>query len=366
MHKFSFFTVSFLSRLLLSAVGLSSLACRNEGADSGTESVTALTPVRDQGRIGFCWAYAITAMVESEYKARTGRTIILSPEAIGMQRLVQSFADIFEYANSELKSGKSPNEIENFIGNAFKTFDAKSGEFILSNSSRNIDQSNNLKDSLKLVETYGFIPESVWHEKFPDIDTLYTKVVSMQRGFFELLREKKGQMPTSLEILTKVIGLGLTSVPPYGGFEFEGKQYTSQSFMRDVINYSGNNYTIIKAKNPDDSKKLLNIIRESIDHGHPAVLGFSISRALLKGNHFISPSGPFVHNGIHFVLATEFVTNLGKPAVKFKNSWGFSDGTDEGGIKVNSNDGFYTADEDYLIAGSKYHLSAIISKVYKK
>ena len=50
------------------------------------------TPARDQGSVGFCWAYALTGWIEGEL-ALKGRRVSLSPEYNGFYNLYYQLRD---------------------------------------------------------------------------------------------------------------------------------------------------------------------------------------------------------------------------------------------------------------------------------
>lgn len=122
-------------------------------SQSGTSTVdTANTTVKSQGAIGYCWSYAAVAMIESDYKKRTGRDVDLSEEALGF----------FHFAD-QLKAAMDKNLAENKAD-----FTLAQGGFI-----NGTQKKLGSKDAFALVERWGLIPESRWSVKFEDkIDTI--------------------------------------------------------------------------------------------------------------------------------------------------------------------------------------------------
>ena len=78
-------------------------ACRKETAADTSAVETANTSIKTQGQIGFCWAYAAVAMIESRYKQRTGKDIDLSEEALGFFHYAETLQS---FMNSKLKRGE--------------------------------------------------------------------------------------------------------------------------------------------------------------------------------------------------------------------------------------------------------------------
>ena len=63
-----------------------------DGEETAPESVDwrdrgAVTPVKNQGACGSCWAFASIAMMEAYYKNKTGQLIELSPQYSRLFRL---------------------------------------------------------------------------------------------------------------------------------------------------------------------------------------------------------------------------------------------------------------------------------------
>ena len=76
-----------LAACVLSACGPT---VENTNTQSKIDSVEIpQTPVENQNRIGFCWAYAAVGLIESDFKVRTGDTLQLSEEALGFYRMLE-------------------------------------------------------------------------------------------------------------------------------------------------------------------------------------------------------------------------------------------------------------------------------------
>jgi hypothetical protein len=318
--RFEFKKLGFLAASVL-LVG-----CRPNGERTEPSAVTeavniSQTAGRDQGSIGFCWSYAIMGLLEGEYKARTGKSLVLSPEAIGAVRLVQSFKYLFVDAIHAKENGESIEKIEADIGERFRSLSS-----LTSKKEREekweLNQAEYVNQALVFIEKYGLIPESAWKEKFSTEEELIQKVFLVKQGFFQLLR-KSAKVPTDDEILKSVVSVAFQNQIPFEDFEFEGKRFTAKSFASDVVGFKKSNFQHRFVSSQEELESALQDIKKSLISGHGAVVNINMDREQpLEGTHRYRGTsiGSISNHFPHVVLVTDFVNQGGQP--------GFQPGTD--------------------------------------
>jgi hypothetical protein len=344
---------------LLATLGISALlfmsACKGDkqSSESGTSAVdTANTAVKNQGAIGYCWSYAAVAMIESDFKKRTGREVDLSEEAIGFFHFAEQLKATMDYNLS--------NDKEEFI--------LTEGAFINGTSKK-----MGSKDAFSLIERWGLIPESQWNVKFEDEIDKKLAISSIQEGFLELQEKIRGkqtsvQMNQIFEVLTKE---AFPSIPPVDGFNNGSGQMNAVQYARNVIGFRPNAYqdVYIDQANAQFLESTLERVKKSLADGN--VVGITISMPAdsewgnrIRGTRFAGFGQPFALEGAHAMTITDFKNSdsvfgpvpdveqeISKKidsgfAFKLKNSWGSQSGRNEFGQVVRT--GFYDMDITYI------------------
>lgn len=330
-------------------------ACKGDkqSSESGTSAVdTANTEVKSQGAIGYCWSYAAVAMIESDFKKRTGREVDLSEEAIGF----------FHFAE-QLKATMD----ENLRTNS-KVFKLTEGGYINGTSKK-----MGSKDAFALIERWGLIPESQWNIKFEDEIDKELAILSIEEGFLELQEKIRGkqtsvQMNQIFEVLTKE---AFPSIPPVDGFNNGSGQMNAVQYARNVIGFRPNAYqdVYIDRGNVQLLESTLERVKKTLADGN--VVGISISMPAdsewgnrIRGTRFAGFKQAFDLDGAHAMTITDFKNSDGVfgpvPDVeqevskkidsgfvfKLKNSWGSQSGRNEFGQVVRT--GFYDMDITYI------------------
>lgn len=357
--------VTFNSLAFIVAGLLLSTACMNGGkqGQSDTSTVdTANTSIKSQGVIGYCWSYAAVAMIESDFKKRTGRDVDLSEEALGF----------FHFAE-QLKAAMDDNLKFN------KTdFTLTQGGFI--NGTR---KELGSKDAFALVERWGLIPESQWSVKFEDrIDTAIA-LDSIKENFLELQAKIQGkQTSVQLNQIFEILTDGaFPSLPPVDGFDNGSGQMNAVQYARNVIGFRPGAFedVWIDARNAKtELEGTLQRVKKTLADGN--VVGISISmpsnsdwRQRIQGSRFLGFGREFALDGAHAMVITDFknaggaygpVPNASEEVAKsidsslqfrLKNSWGSTTGINEFGQVIQT--GFYDLDMAYVVdvLRSKYY-----------
>jgi hypothetical protein len=316
------------------------------------------TPIRNQMKVGFCWAFATTALMESRYKTRTGQDIELSPESIGFYRMAQGLHAAMQGKSvADVLALFVPGGIEGYL----------------------IKDTENSGDALALAETYGVVPESVWSFKF-DTEEKHSSVIrALQGGLWKLVQRKllRGKSPSDItldEIIADVMTVdGAFPSQPPRAFDFANRHMTSVEFMHDFLQFQPSDYGIQSVASDADFEKLIKSTKVSLAHRVPVIIGFPVNIDLLNGDTFSGKSAgsdvDITKHGGHAVLITDFINNGGKEGeitqpeitaavdapsselsyVILKNSWGTEAKTNESGVVIRgSKTGYYKMDREYL------------------
>jgi hypothetical protein len=332
-------------------------ACKEgkQTSDSEASAVdTANTTVKFQGEIGFCWSYAAVAMIESDYKKRTGREIDLSEEAI-------AFFHFAEQLKAKMDWNLRWNE---------KEFELSDGGWINGTSKK-----MGSKDAFSLIEHWGLIPESQWIIKFEDELKKKKAIDSINKNFLSLQEKIRGkqtsvQMNQIFEILTKE---AFASVPPVDGFNNGSGQMNAVQYARNVIGFRPGAFQDVALKSNEPTivvMSTLQRVKQALADGNVVGISISMPERLewaqrVQGTRFVGMGKPFVLKGGHAMVVTDFknsggvfgpVADVGEEVSKeiepglvfrLKNSWGSQTGRNEFGQVVKT--GFYDMDIMYIV-----------------
>jgi hypothetical protein len=351
------------SSIFLAAISVSVVACGPQSSpNNGKSSVDSVeipqTPVENQDRIGFCWAYATVGLIESDFKLRTGKELQLSEEALGFYRMVEGI-----YYLTQNLTGQ--DLADNIAQDTFQGWVLKSTE---------------IPDSFDLVKTYGVVPESVWKYKFNDENGVEKMVASIRKSLSRLVFDTPNPRTISrAKIISDVIltSGAWTSEPPKS-FEVDGTRYTPKTYL-ESLEFNPLSYASVTADKPEDVEKVIRATKRALVRGVSVPLGFPVNVDRLKADTFsgkgvdLNKGENFFRDGGHAVLIDDFVNLGGKQGalpvaellqeflrptqdldyLVFKNSWGTDAKTNESGVVVRgSKTGFYKIDRDYLVGSA--------------
>ena len=333
------------------------------GSDLKTVDIPQ-SPVENQAAVGFCWSYATMGLIESRYKATTGKDVRLSPEALGFYRMAEGLY--------ELTRIKNPRQILDTL----KTDDLQ-GFNVMS------DDRKAYHDAMSLLQTYGVVPESVWSYKFMTDTQVQTVVIALKANLVRLVigQVLKGRDATGLtrdDIINKVMtGPGAFPKAPPKTFPApeNGQTVTAVDYMRKNLAFQPEAYGFIEANDASGLPAVIAGLKRTVVRGVDGLLAFPVNTDRLHGNAFtgkgvdLHGNGNFTRDGGHEVLVTDFVnkgskagalksaaiaSELKRPASDldqfvFKNSWGqFTKKDAAGHVVLGSATGYYTIDYEYL------------------
>jgi hypothetical protein len=357
--------------------GVGSTRPLGEGVSTSTSVELPVTPVDDQGKIGFCWAYGTLGLVESVYKAQSGAEVNLSEEALGFYRLAYHVHKLLLDARD---TGELLDTLSRGVNEGFYTR--------LPESKRVAGE----LDALDLIKKYGVVPESVWSQKFPDEAARTNLFKAIRSNALDLTTKKIRSEITVDDVINLVLaGPGAYRSQPPSSFQWEGADTSATGFLSDVLKFDPDAYVAVEARSEAELETLVAATKRALARGIAVPIGYPINVKRLSGNTF-SADGADIDSGIdfaldggHLVLATDFVNEGGKegkipedvlaaevakPAsalsyLRVKNSWGLGDKmNDAGKVLSSSPDGYYRITRDYFVgavrAASKGWMSTIV------
>ncbi len=327
-----------LTSVLLLALGLN-VACRQEPTpQSGLDSVDIpQSSVKDQGRAGFCWAYATVGFVEQFHLDKFGKELDFSEEALAFHMI----ADHLTMQAISVASGYT--KIENLTeANLF-------------------DEGYNLKvenlettGSFGLLSTYGVVPESEWSMKF----TSEAQMAQLRRSVLEAFKQyvtgmKKGDI--KLEDIAQKVLVGadrFPSVPPTR----LANGASPRDYLMDTVKFNPEEFEAVTFRTVESYDSLVELMKQALYRKIPVPITFPIDWTLgRKGFGFSGnpvqplPQGyKFNRVAGHVVIITDWVNRNEKPGplpqaelekalqapgefldyVVVKNSWGTGSGAD--------------------------------------
>lgn len=318
----------------------------------------AQTEVRDQGRVGFCWAYATTAFVEAKHLKETGEALTLSPEALGFYRMAIGLHQATRAKSAQdLMALVMPGGLEGYF---VKLPDGGS-------------------DALSIINQFGLVPESHWSFKFSGDGQSEKMMAAMRSGLWVVVRDRllRGRDASDLtldEVIEKVMTVrgAYPSRPPVQ-FEWNGKTISSQSFARDIVSFKSEDYYSFEVNSSSALDKMIQLSKKALTLGISVPFAYPVNASLMKAELFSGEGADsqtdFAKDGAHAVLVTDYVNIGGREGamseletsqelsksstelsyLKFKNSWGKNAKKNESGVVIaGSETGYYKIDYAYL------------------
>lgn len=334
------------------------------------------TAVRDQGRLGICWAYGTTALIESELLRINGTVVDISEEALAFEHMAEALRAQFAVMTSSelldfLMRGQLPE------GWATRTTPELASMYHNSNHVQH--------DALALIKLKGAVPESVWSFKVKNYDQKRQLTVAVRDNVRALMNKGYIIQDLTIEQIKDYVLVGdegnaFPSKPP-SYFEWNGEVISAQDYVRRVLKFNADDWEAVAIQKESDIPHFIQTVKKALSIGHSVPLAFPINVDRIAGDAFraddSSPSyswSAYGRDGGHLVLVTDFInkggirgrvshsdlmSELSKPAESldaflFKNSWGVGAKMNELGLTVGSSeDGYYKMELGYLRGISK-------------
>ena len=185
------------------------------------------TATKDQANTGTCWSFATLSFIESEALRMGKDTLDLS----------EMFMVHYAYPKKALKYFEKDNKSPHFA------------------------QGGLAHDVMYIVKNYGLLPESVYNGlQYGTNMHNHNEPDAILQGLVSNLRKNEIQPSTHLlKSIDLILDTYLGEVPSY--FDFKGKNYTPQSFAKEVVGINPDDYITLTSftHHPVYSKFVLEI-----------------------------------------------------------------------------------------------------------
>jgi bleomycin hydrolase len=168
------------------------------------------TAVKNQGSSGTCWSYSANSFIESEM----------------------------------LRMGKKPIDIAEMFTVRNMYID-KAENFVRLHGGASYGQGGALHDPIDLLAKYGAMPQDAYVGMLPEqVKNDHTELEKVLTAMLNVYAKTEKSLTSAWKTaVTNVVDAYLGSVP--ANFTFEGKQYTPQTFAKEVVGINPKDYVEI-------------------------------------------------------------------------------------------------------------------------
>ncbi len=171
--------------------------------------VLSATPVKNQAMTGTCWSFSTTSLVESEAIRNTKQELDLS--------------EMFTVRNIYIEKAKN---------------------YILRQGKAQFGEGGLGHDVIRAIGLYGAVPDEAYSglkqgQKMHD----HSKMVSQLQNYLDGLLKSRPLPDNWLDGYKKILDDNLGVAP--ANFNYKGKKYTPQSFAKEVLQFSADDYVSI-------------------------------------------------------------------------------------------------------------------------
>jgi bleomycin hydrolase len=167
------------------------------------------TPVKNQAMTGTCWCFSTTSLVESQCMKNVKEEVDLS--------------EMFTVRNIYIEKAKN---------------------YILRQGKAQFGEGGLGHDLIRAIGLYGAVPDSVYSGLKPGqkMHNHSAMVTQLEQYLNDVL--KKRPLPDNwLDGYTKILDDNIGAVP--ADFKYKGKTYSPQSFAKDVLKFSADDYVSV-------------------------------------------------------------------------------------------------------------------------
>lgn len=199
----------------------------NVGYVFDEEIALPVTPVKDQYRTGTCWSFSAISLLESE-----------------MLRLGKPVVDLSEM----------------FV--VWHTYSEKAQKYVRLHGENTFSAGGAFHDVTNMIREYGIVPESVYNGlQYGEKKHVHGEMDEVLKQNVDAVVANKNRTLSTVwhEAVEGTLNTYLGKVPDK--FEYEGKQYTPQSFASDYVGLNMNDYVEISSytHHPFYSKFILEV-----------------------------------------------------------------------------------------------------------
>lgn len=228
--KLRLFSTVFLAVLIVSVSAETDPKGKSEakpGYQFDDENLLPATPVKDQARTGTCWSFSAISFLESE-----------------MLRMGKPEVDLSEM----------------FV--VWHTYSEKASKNVRLHGNLNFAPGGAFHDVTNMIRDYGIVPEEVYDGlNYGEKKHVHSEMDQVLKQSVEAVVENRNRSLTPVwhEAIEGTLNSYLGKIPEK--FEYDGKQYTPQSFARDFVGLNMDDYVEITSytHHPFYSKFILEI-----------------------------------------------------------------------------------------------------------
>jgi hypothetical protein len=287
-----------LSICSLTACLVAASGCNQKNDQATTESTGSInsTEVKNQLSSNFCMFYSTLGMLESMYKKKTGKTIVLSPEALAFWRLRKRLHSMVLRAQKENATQARLEEIFKYTWEEGAVF----------------------SEVIEMLDLYGVVPETIWKLKIntqSDADLLKagikTRLVSAWKKY-------KGDVSPNIIAEEVMLGDIFVTKPlePTSPFTFQEKSYTSVDLLKDSIGFSPKEFKGTLILPGVNLSEVMGELKRFIATGIDVPFGIALdNKHIRRDKGVFEKSGEgFNADGFHAMLFSDFVNKGGSLA----------------------------------------------------
>jgi bleomycin hydrolase len=260
---------------LIVLAGISSFAFAQPAADNPKEEFTSIkilaaTAVKNQANTGTCWCFSTTSLLESQCMKNNKQELDLS--------------EMFTVRNIYIEKAKN---------------------YVLRQGKAQFGQGGLGHDVIRSISLYGEVPDSIYSGLKPGQKSYNHS--ALERQLQQYLNDvlKKRPLPDNwIDGYNQLLDENLGTVPK--NFSFNGKTYTPQSFARDVMKFSVDDYVNITSfthhpyykpfilEAPDNFangsfynlplQTMINVVKEAVSKGYTVMWDADVSNNGFRQN----------------------------------------------------------------------------------
>jgi len=369
-----------LSITLVSALLIPTPALAISPAGGEAQVAVPHTPAGNQHSTGFCWAYALSGLIEAQALRESmafgaapqgeGRQVQLSAEYLGFYHMyfeIQKHLPWFHVVAARLANG-GLEYADGTVEDVYQRVVVRNHFFTPSEGSVE-------PTALKEIAQIGIVPKSVFNVTFDaeaekklaeNIKTFIKENLLIEENLaqFESV-DANGINEALFTRVVKIFGYEPPRPDQSAAFTYDGQSFSPKSFLHDYLQFDPGAFTQISVS-AETQETAIRVIAEVLNAGYAVPIGIPVySDKSTSGSDFMRqaeddadfsaahcPNGVCHHaSGGHEILIVNWTGDQAGLVKEFiaKNSWGFTGRNDRGEVTTDETQlGYYLIDTDYL------------------